>query len=388
VELFRFGGEGTGNGEFMGDIRGIDITGSGLVFVSDDGNHRVQVFNESGGYLYQFGNTGSGDQFLTDARGLAATSDGTVVVADEWAFALKEFAYTGTGATFVDKLFGGLPPLPGVNSPRGMDVDPSTGALYAVDWWNQRIEKFDAAGNFVTAWGQRGTKAEPGSINFAWDVAVNPANGNVYVANRESHEIEVFSSTGAYVTRWGYRGTTDGKFSFPQGVAFDPTNGTLLVADSGNNRIQRFAILASGKGSWIASYGSAGTAPGQFATPTGIDVAPDGTIWVADTQNDRIQQRNPSTGVWTAYTVASGDSTNFKSPWGVTVAPDGEIWVADTGLDRLVRMTSSGVWLSTADAGSLGIASMDGPFTVEFGPSGRIYASVVWNNRILHLAAS
>jgi tripartite motif-containing protein 71 len=152
-----------------------------------------------------------------------------------------------------------------------------------------------------------------------------------------------------------------------------------------HNRIQRFRILSSGKGSWLASYGSAGTAPGEFATPTGIDVAPDGTIWVADTQNGRIQERDPSTGAWTAYTVASGDPTNFKSPWGVSVAPDGEIWVADSALDRLVRMTSSGELTSTVDADSLGIAEMDAPFTVEFGPSGEIYVSVVWNNRILHL---
>jgi DNA-binding beta-propeller fold protein YncE len=257
-----------------------------------------------------------------------------------------------------------------------------------VDWWNQRIEKFSAAGNLVTAWGHRGTKAEPGSINFAWDTAVDPASGNVYLANRESHEIEVFSPSGDYVTRWGYRGAANGKFVFPQGVAFDPTDGTLLVSDSGNNRIQRFKILASGKGSWIASYGSAGTAPGQFATPTGIDVAADGTIWVADTQNDRIQKRNPATGAWTAYTAAAGDAATFKSPWGVSVAPGGEIWVADTNQDRLVRMTSSGALNSTVDAGSLGIATMDAPFTVEFGTAGQIYVSVVWDNRILHLDES
>jgi DNA-binding beta-propeller fold protein YncE len=399
VELFRFGSEGTGNGQFMGDIRGVDVAvfdNDSYVFVSDDGNHRVQIFNASGGYLGQFGNTGtpSDNKYLTDARGLTVTADGLVCVADEWDYGLKEyhlqFAGNGApnGAAFDRLMFGGAAGAPGFNAPRGIAVNENTGAIYAVDWWNQRVEKFASDGTYQTKWGQRGTKTEPGSINFAWDAAVNPANGNVYVANRESHEIEVFDADGTYVTRWGYRGTTTGKFTFPQGVAFDssgPGNPTLLVADSGNGRVQRFRILASGKGSFMAAYGTKGAGPGQFATPTGIDVATDGTIWVADTQNNRIQRRNPITGNWTTYTIANGLGLGFKSPWGVTVAPDGRIWVADTGRDRIVQMTAAGDLVAFADKTTPGVVSMDAPFEVAFGTDGAIYVSVVWDNKIMEL---
>jgi DNA-binding beta-propeller fold protein YncE len=386
-EVDRFGSEGTGNGQFMGDIRGVDIDDAGNVYVSDDGNQRVQVFGAGGAYLYQFGNTATGHEKLTDARGLTVTADGIVCVADEWDFGLKEYRINaqGTGAAFSRFLFGGTPPAPGVNSPRGIAVNDTTGAIYTVDWWNQRLQKFSANGTYQLKWGKRGTKTEPGSINFAWDAAVNPANGNVYVANRESHEIEVFDANGNYVTRWGYRGTAVGKFAFPQGVAFDPSNGTLLVADSANNRIQRFSILKSGKGSSLASYGTKGAGAGQFLVPTGIDVESDGTIWVADTQNNRIQKRNPSTGNWTSYPIAAGDTVGFKSPWGVSVAPDGSIWVADTGHDRIVKMTANGNFLFSVNGASLGIGPMDGPFEVAFGTGGQIYVSVVWDNRILTL---
>jgi tripartite motif-containing protein 71 len=388
TERFRFGGGGTGNGQFMGDIRGIDIDDAGRVYVSDDGNHRVQVFDAAGTYLYQFGNTGTGDQHLTDARGLTVTHDGLVCVSDEWDFGLKEYRINsqGTGASFARFMFGGSAPLPGLNSPRGIAVNESTGSIYAVDWWNQRVERFDASGTFRSAWGRRGTTAEPGSINFAWDAAVDPNSGNVFVANRESHEIEVFDASGSYLTRWGTRGTAPGMFTFPQGVAFDPTDGTLLVTDAGNGSIERFSVTAGGQGTFVTSYGSKGTAAGQFATPTGIDVADDGTIWIADTQNDRVERRDPSTGTWTAYAVAQGDTVGFKSPWGVTVAPNGQIWVADTGRDRLVRMGSGGVFASAVDPTSLGIGSMDAPFDVAFGVDGTIYVSAVWDNRILELS--
>ena len=390
VERFRFGGGGTGNGQFLGDIRGIDIDEAGRVYVSDDGNHRVQVFDAGGAYLYQFGNAGTGDQYLTDVRGLTVTDDGIVCVTDEWDFGLKEYRIgtAGIGASFVRFLFGGTAPLPGFNSPRGIAVNESSGAIYAVDWWNQRVERFGADGVFRSAWGQRGTTAEPGSINFAWDAAVDPATGNVFVANRESHEIEVFDALGRYLTRWGTRGTAAGRFTFPQGVAFDPTDGTLLVTDSGNGRIERFSVSANGHGTFVTSYGSKGSAAGQFAVPSGIDVSNDGTIWVADTQNNRVQKRNPSTGVWTAYSIAQGDTVSLRSPWGVTVAPDGQIWVADTGRDRLVRMSAGGVFASVVDHTTLGLTSMDGPFDIAFASGGRVFVSVVWDNRILALARS
>jgi len=266
-------------------------------------------------------------------------------------------------------------------------VNRSSGAIYTVDWWNQRIEKFSSTGTYQLKWGHRGTKTEPGSINFAWDAAVNPSNDRVYVANRESHEIEVFDASGAFVTRWGYRGTALGKFTFPQGVVFDPSTNpaTLLVADSGNNRIQRFSILSSGKGSPMTSYGSKGTGDGQFSVPTGIDVAPDGTIWVADTQNNRVQKRNPN-GNWTSYPMATGDTVGFKSPWGVTVDPsDGSIWVADTGRDRIVKMSATGQFLYAVNGAALGIGPIDAPFKVAFGTDGTIYVSLVWDNRVIEL---
>ena len=388
VERFRFGSGGTGNGQFLGDIRGIDIDDAGRVYVSDDGNHRVQVFDANGGYLYQFGNAGSGDQYLTDARGLTVTSDGVICVSDEWDFAIKEYRIDldGTGASFARMLFGGPAPVPGFNSPRGLTVNETTGEIYAVDWWNQRLQRFDADGSFRTVWGRRGTIAEPGSINFAWDAAVDPDTGNVFVANRESHEIEVFDANGSYLTRWGTRGTTTGRFTFPQGVAFDPTDGSLLVTDSGNGRIQRFAVAANGTGTFVASYGTKGTGAGQFSVPAGIDVAADGTIWVADTQNDRVQRRNPTTGVWTPYAVAQGDPVGLNAPWGVTVAPGGQIWVADSGNDRLVRMSGGGVLVGVVDADTLGLSSMDAPFEATFGIDGRIFVSVVWDNRVLELS--
>jgi DNA-binding beta-propeller fold protein YncE len=383
--LFKFGGVGTANGKFLGDPRGLDISGS-YVYVSDDGNHRVQVFDTSGNFVAKFGTKGSGSDEFIDPRGLVVTPGGVAVVTDQWDYALKRWQVDPPGSfTALGKLFGTPPPIGGVNGPRGIDVNGSTGQIYVQDWWNNRIQRWSAAGTNPIAFGFRGVKSEPGSLSFAQDLAIQQSTGRVFVANREQNEIEVFDANGGFVTRWGNAGSAPGQLRQPQGLTFSPLDGTLLVADSSNNRIQRFSIDAGGRGSFVASYGSTGSGAGQFKTPTGVSVAPDGTIWVADTINGRVQKRHPATGQWTVYPKPAG-GTRFVVPWGVTVAPDGTIWVADSGKDRIVQMQANGTQIMAFTGTQVGAGAFDAPFEVAFSTTGTILVTDVWNNRVVELA--
>jgi DNA-binding beta-propeller fold protein YncE len=383
--VFKFGGVGTANGKFLGDPRGLDIHGS-YVYVTDDGNHRVQVFDTSGAFVGKFGTKGSGvDQFV-DPRGIVVTSSGLAVVTDQWDYSLKLWQVNPPGSfTAIDKLFGTPPPVGGVNGPRGVDVNTSNGRIYVLDWWNNRIQRWDADGTSPISFGFRGVRSEPGSLSFAQALAIQQSTGRIFVANRELNEIEVFDAAGNFVTRWGKLGSGTGQLRQPQGLAFSPVDGTLLVADSTNNRIQRFSIDAGGNGTFLASYGSTGTAAGQFKTPTGISVAADGTIWVADTINGRVQKRNPSTGQWTAYATPGG-GTRFVVPWGVTVAPDDTIWVADSGKDRIVQMQPNGTQIMAFTGTQVGAGAFDAPFQIAFTTTGTILVTDVWNNRVVELA--
>ena len=163
----------------------------------------------------------------------------------------------------------------------------------------------------------------------------------------------------------------------------------LLIADSGNGRIIRYSgFTGAGKGLNESVFGKIGTAAGEFRTPTGISVASSsGNIWIADTQNNRIQRCTPDGVTCATYTQPTG-GTPFKVPWGVTVGPDGNIWVADSGNDRIVEMAPNGTQLFSATGADLGIpgGSLNGPFQVMFGPTGTIYISVVWNNEVIELA--
>ncbi len=384
-ELFTFGSNGTGPGQFSDDPRGIALSSDGTrAYATDSGGKRVEVFDaNTGAFLFQVGGPGTAPGQFTDPRGLTVTPDGDLLVTDEFGFSVNEFLLDGT---FVRRLFGTPPPTPGVNNPRGVRVDP-TGRVYMVDWWNQRIDSINPDGSNAAAFGFRGTSVQPGSINFAWDVAIQPGTNRLFVANRESHEIEVFESTGTFVTRFGSRGSQPGQFLFPQGDTFAP-DGTLLVADSGNDRIQRFSISSAGTATFLATYGQTGSAlqgAGFLNTPTGISTASDGTIWVADTLNNSVQNMSPS-GVWTRFT-APGGTTHFRAPWGITVAPDGSIWVSDTGSNRIVKMQADGSLFFVASGQDMGAGTIN-PFTIAFGFHNHIYLSDIWNDRVIDLVSS
>ena len=273
VRLFSFGAGGKSNGQFSTDPRGISLSDDGtLAFATDTGGSRIEAFtlSQSGGHYssatwsYTIP-SGTGNAAFVGPRGLTTTSDNHLLLADEWGYNYHEFSFT-PGTTNYTATYNStptVPPVPGVNSPRGVSV-AANGQVYIVDYWNQRIEYMNANGTGAQAFGARGDPSQPGAINFAWSAAIQPGTGNIFLANRESDQVQVFSPTGTSIYIFGKVGSLAGpgdpiEFQFPQGIAFAP-DGTLLVVDSGNDRIQRFTMGPGDTSvAWDATYGQKGT---------------------------------------------------------------------------------------------------------------------------------
>ena len=88
--------------------------------------------------------------------------------------------------------------------PRSIEIDSSTDSVYVADAGNERIQKFDSNGNYITQWGNKGNGT--GQFTYPGDIAIDSI-GNVYVLDSGNHRIQKFDETGNYITKWGSRGS-------------------------------------------------------------------------------------------------------------------------------------------------------------------------------------
>src|SRR5215207_316590 len=235
---------------------------------------------------------------------------------------------------------------------------------------------------FLRKWGRDPSVA--GQFLGAAGVAVAP-DGTVYVVDNDNHRIQYFDPAGKYLGQWGRQGSRAGRragqFDSPLGVAV-ARNGTVYVTDTLNYRIQYF----DSTGAFLGEWGSRGSGDGEFATPWGVAAAPDGTVYVVDAGNYRIQYFDSAgtyLGQWGSQGSAAGE---FSGPIGVAVAPDGTVYVADTSL---MEETNNRIQVFDATGTSLGHRGDVGvPTAVAVAPDGRVYVTDAGYRRIQYFDAT
>jgi sugar lactone lactonase YvrE len=144
----------------------------------------------------------------------------------------------------------------------------------------ERVRIFDTEHKLLAGWGKLGT--EPGELDRAMAIDVDAA-GLLFVADTANHRVQCFDQSGKLLHL--ITGSGDHTLVYPHDLKC-AVDGTVLIAEYGANRISRF----TGEGTFIESIGSAGREPGQFAAPRGVTVDVDGVMFVADTDNHRIQR--------------------------------------------------------------------------------------------------
>jgi sugar lactone lactonase YvrE len=273
----------------------------------------------------------------------------------------------------------GGPALDAQMIPAGIALDAASN-LYIADAANQRVRKVSANGVITTVAGN-------GTIGFSGDngpavlaqmnapigVAVDSA-GNLYIADANNNRIRKVSN-GVITTvagngnpfLGGDGGPAQNASMNPSGVALDGA-GNLYIVDTGNGRIRKVSngivttIAGTTRGP-VSFGGDGGPAIGaQLAQPLAVAIDASGSLYIADSANNRI--RKVSNGVITTLAGSgnaggitgfggfggdSGPATNalLNMPSGVAVDAFGSVFIADAGNSR-IRKVSGGVITSVA----------------------------------------
>ena len=131
--------------------------------------------------------------------------------------------------------------------------------------------------------------------------------------------------------------------------------------------------------------------PGQLQRPRGLRVAPDGSIYVADSGNHRIQHFSADGTVLQAWgtfadlSKGAAPGGTFNEPWDVAVAPDGSVYVADTWNHRVQKFTADGKFVKMWGYFGQGEKpdAFWGPRGLAVDAQGRVYVMDTGNKRIV-----
>jgi YD repeat-containing protein len=441
--------------------RNVAFDSSGNLYISDQDNNRIQMVAKnscSSSCAFGLGSTTANDIYT-----VAGSSSGTS-------------GSTGDGGAATSAL---------LNAPKGLAFD-AAGNLYVVDANNNRLQEVAAATG--TQWGismtaddiytvagsSSGTSGDTGDggaatsalLNAPRDVTLD-GSGDLYIADGGNNRVqEIAAATG---TQWGQSMTADdiytvagsstgssgysgdggpatsALFDVPGGIAID-SSGDLFITDEANNEVREVTANAApttalspndvyslaGNTNTGTSGDSAQATEAEFNLPISAAVDAEGNVYVADQDNNRVQEIAGTTHTqWgismtagDVYTIAgsssgtsgtSGDagaatSALLDGPSGVAVDAAGDLYIADqvnnriqeiaaaTGTQWGISMTandiytvagsSSGTSGHSGDAGAATTALLDIPRNVAFDAAGNLYIDDTGNNRVQMVATT
>lgn len=184
---------------------------------------------------------------------------------------------------------------------------------------------------------------------------------------------------------FGLPGSEPANMQKPRGIAVAP-DGSLYVADSGNNRVQHFTPDGQLLQEWgTFADASQGEAPGgTFYEPWDVAVGLDGAVYVSDTWNHRVQKFTADgqfVKTW-GYFGQAEQPDAFWGPRGLAVDAQGRVYVTDTGNKRIVIFSADGEFITQFGSTGMGVGQFDEPVGVAVDKNGLVYVTDTWNQRI------
>lgn len=210
-----------------------------------------------------------------------------------------------------------------------------------------RVVRFDARGEAWRVVREFGIGPARDMLQTPAALACDP-DGRFYITDIGTCKVKLFSRDGDLLAEWGEEGIAQNQLNRPQGLALD-SNRNLWIADTGNNRVLKWSAegeplmgLGISAREPEADWLMAGDGEGEFDEPFGVDTDRAGNLWVADTNNHRVQKFS-LTGEWLlAFGQYGSGAGDFYLPRVVRCGADGNVYVIDANGERIQKFDSEG----------------------------------------------
>jgi len=227
----------------------------------------------------------------------------------------------GTGSILVMDPHGQL-----ISSWKGFDLPLSVavddaGRIYVGEQGLGQVSVFDAEHTLLFQLGQG-----PAEFLLPNDIAIDPTDGEVFVCDSSAHEIKIYDGSGTFLRSFGGQGNAAGKFDFPVGIYLND-EGEVFVADQNNNRVQ----VLDQDGTFLTCFGKSEA----FGRIQGITGDAEGRLYVTDAFQGYIQVFDDQGIFLTTLSSFGTKPGQVQTPMGIAIDMNNRLFVASTNNARL-----------------------------------------------------
>ncbi|HSY41453.1 MAG TPA: hypothetical protein VLA79_18070, partial [Polyangia bacterium] len=361
---------GKGPGQFVNPF-GVAVHGA-RVYVVDDNNNRIAVLTRDLRTVEEW--SGEGRFHLSYIRAAAVDAAGRLYVADTGNERIVAFTGAGRGL----RAFGTPGITPGqLIAPLAVTADRAGQVLVAETYGSRSpVYLFDDALRYRTRF-ERGGGAIIGSHWFGPSAAAFARDGSIWITDPRNDIVRHLGLRGEFLGSVGDPAGAPSSLLDPQSVAVAPPGaayaGDVYVADSGHGHIARFA----GDGRPLGTLGS-----GLLHEPLAVAVAPSGDLYVADAGDDRVLELSPAGAQLAAWGGAGSAPGRFEEPAGIAVDAAGHVFVADRGSGRVQEFAARGGLLAAWGSAGGARGQLSRPTAVGTDCRGDVLVSDTANNRV------
>ncbi|HBY61966.1 MAG TPA: hypothetical protein DEH78_19270 [Solibacterales bacterium] len=261
-------------GVHFGECTGVDVDRDGSVWVFNRGSHPVLHFDKTGKFIEAWK-----DLPIAAAHGLRVDPEGNVWLVDVAGHAVLKMSRQGRVLLVIaqdGRKSGDNESKYAFNRPSSLTIAPGGDFFVSDGYVNSRVVHYSKDGEYIKHWGSKGSG--DGQFDLVHDIA-RDKNGRLYVADRVNSRVQIFDADGKFLGKWTHVGQ-------PWGLAYSASEDALYLCDGLNNRV----VKVGTDGKIAGKFGSFGKAPGRFDFAHHIAVDGEGSLYVAEIKNWRVQK--------------------------------------------------------------------------------------------------